>query len=198
VTTNAQIVQWASIPRLLVHRQMIVKHVHHAQTLQKEVTRQLTASATLDQLGRMVECALSASLANIRLSREILFAQTVQQRSILLQLVPHITHAKNARQTQTRPKQVMNKQIVPVTLATQGPTGIGAQNVLLENLRLQRVMRYVQIVVPGIIPRLWLLSLTYVKNAQSTQTLQWQAMNRLTASATLVRLAQMEVLARIV
>jgi hypothetical protein len=177
---------------------MIVKHVHHARTLQKQVTRQLTASATLDQLGRMVECALSASLANIRLPREILFAQIVQQRCILLQLVPHITHAKNARQTQTRPKQVMNKQIVPVTLATQGPTGIGAQNVLLENLRLQRVMQYVQIVVPGIIPRLWLLSLTYVKNAQSTQTLQWQAMNRLTASATLVRLAQMEVLARIV
>jgi hypothetical protein len=136
VTTNAQIVQWASIPRRLVHRQMIVKHVHHARTLQKQVTRQLTASATLDQLGRMVECALSASLANIRLPREILFAQIVQQRCILLQLVPHITHAKNACQTPTHPKPVMNKQIVSATLASQGPMGAFAHSVSLENSRL--------------------------------------------------------------
>jgi len=115
---------------------MFVNHVHHARTLQKQVTKKLTASATLDQLDRMVEYVLSVSLANTRLQRETLSAQNAPQASILLQLVPHITHAKNACQTPTHPKPVMNKQIVSATLASQGPMGAFAHSVSLENSRL--------------------------------------------------------------
>jgi len=143
----------------------------------------------LVRLDQMVAYVLSVWLESTRSHQVPRCAQNASQAHILLRLVPHTTHVKNAWQIPTLPKEATNKPIAHATLASQGPTGIIACSVSLENSRLQQATRRVRIELQDTILPLWVLPLIHVKNAPSIRMLHREVTNKLIAFATLARQA---------